>query len=125
MDLKRDIIKYCRDKAKSRYKKDTECRICGATEELQLHHYYSMTPLLERFLRKIKVEITCEDDILVYRDQFISAHHTQIYDDTVTLCKYHHMDQLHKIYGKTPNLGTAEKQRRWVERQREKHRNTE
>lgn len=120
MDFKRDLIKYCRDKAKSGYKKEKECYICGTTEDLQFHHYYSMTPLLEKFLRKIKVKIECEDDILVYRDQFISAHHTEIYDETVTLCKGCHMGKLHKIYGKVPSLATAKKQQRWVEKQRQK-----
>ena len=30
MDLKRDLVKYVRDKAKSKYDKGTECRICGS-----------------------------------------------------------------------------------------------
>jgi hypothetical protein len=33
------------------------------------------------------------------------------------------MERLHKVYGKSPPLTTAEKQRRWVEIQREKQRN--
>ena len=120
MDFKRDLIKYCRDKAKSDYKKEEDCFICGSTDELQFHHFYSMTPLLEKFLKKTKVEITCEDDILVYRDQFISAHHTEIYEKTVTLCKSCHMGELHRIYGKSPSLATAGKQERWAQRQRDK-----
>jgi len=32
MTLKRDLVKYVRDKAKSKYKKETECYICGSTE---------------------------------------------------------------------------------------------
>jgi hypothetical protein len=38
----------------------------------------------------------------------------------VTLCHTHHL-KLHSIYGKDPSLGTAKKQMRWVEIQREKH----
>ena len=53
------------------------------------------------------------DDILVYRDEFKSAHHTQIYEETVTLCKQCHMGELHRIYGKSPSLATAKKQKRW------------
>ena len=43
MNLKRDLVKYVRDRAKSRYKKDVECYICGNKESLDYHHYYSLT----------------------------------------------------------------------------------
>ena len=39
MTLKRDLVKYVRDKAKSKYNKGTECFICGVTENLDFHHY--------------------------------------------------------------------------------------
>jgi hypothetical protein len=122
-ELKRDEIKYIRDLAKSSYKKDTECRICGTQENLQFHHYYSLTALWNKFKKKAKIKIHTVQDILDYREQFKASHHKEIYEDTVTLCKFHHMDRLHKIYGKSPSLATAEKQRRWVELQREKERN--
>ena len=38
--LKRDAVKYVRDKAKSKYEKGTECHICGETEQLDFHHFY-------------------------------------------------------------------------------------
>lgn len=122
-ELKRDEIKYVRDLSKSAYKKGNECYICGTQENLQFHHYYSLTALWNIFKRKAKIVIKSVDDILVYREQFKSAHYKEIYEDTVTLCKFHHMDKLHKIYGKSPTLATAEKQKRWVEIQREKERN--
>jgi hypothetical protein len=122
-DLKRDEIKYIRDLAKSSYKKDKECKICGSTENLQFHHFYSMTALWNKFKLKAKIKIETVQDILDYREQFKSAHHKEIYEDTVTLCKFHHMERLHKIYGKSPSLATAEKQKRWVELQREKEYN--
>ena len=50
MTLKRDLVKYVRDKAKSRYKKGTECFICGETEKLDFHHFYGLTELLETWL---------------------------------------------------------------------------
>ncbi len=43
--LKRDVVKYVRDKAKSKYKKGSACEICGETEQLDFHHFYSLTPL--------------------------------------------------------------------------------
>lgn len=119
-DLKRDEIKYIRDLAKSSYKKDSECYICGTTENLQFHHFYSMTALWNKFKLKAKITIKSVQDILDYREQFKATHHREIYEETVTLCKYHHMERLHKIYGKSPSLATAEKQKKWVEIQREK-----
>lgn len=119
-DLKRDLIKYCRDRAKSKYNKGSECDICGATEELEFHHFSSMTAMLDRWLLRNKIKVETAEDIMSVRDSFIEEHHTEIYDETTTLCKKHHQ-QLHGVYGKKPNLGSAKKQARWVIKQREKH----
>ena len=43
MDLKRDLVKYVRDRAKSKYQKSTECFICGSEENLDFHHFYGLT----------------------------------------------------------------------------------
>ena len=117
-DLKRDEIKYVRDLAKSSYTKDIECRICLTSEELQFHHYYSMTLLWEKWKRKEKVRIDCVEDIMAAREDFKGYHIKEIYQETVTLCKECHMNKLHRLYGKVPSLGTAQKQKRWVEKQR-------
>ena len=58
--------------------------------------------------------------IQALRDDFIEEHHAELYEHTVTLCHTHHL-QLHSIYGKDPGLGTAKKQARWVQIQREKY----
>lgn len=120
-DLKRDEIKYVRDLAKSSYTKDTECRICGVTSDLQFHHFYSMTLLWEKWKKKEGIVIHDTDDIMKAREDFKAYHIKEIYQDTVTLCKSCHMDKLHRIYGKVPSLATAEKQKRWVEKQRLKY----
>lgn len=120
MTLKRDLVKYVRDKAKSQYKKGTCCYICGAEEQLDFHHFNGLTELLDTWLRKQKLEIKSEDEILGLRERFISEHTIEVYDEAVTLCHEHHL-KLHSIYGKRPKLVTAKKQERWVERQREKH----
>ena len=52
MTLKRDLVKYVRDKAKSKYNKGTECYICGSQENLDFHHFYGLTELLEVWLKK-------------------------------------------------------------------------
>ena len=115
--LKRDPVKYIRDKAKSLYKKDNECYICGASVTLDFHHYYSLTPLLNKWLKDNNHN---PEYIQALREDFIEEHHAELYDHTVTLCHKHHL-KLHSIYGKDPALTTAKKQMRWVEIQREKH----
>ena len=120
MTLKRDLVKYVRDKAKSKYKKGTNCYICGATENLDFHHFNGLTELLESWLRKKKIQVTEEKDILILRKQFIAEHRAELYDEAVTLCHEHHL-RLHSIYGKRPKLITAKKQLRWVGIQRDKH----
>ena len=39
MELKRDLVKYVRDKAKSKYDKGTECFICGSYRESRLSSF--------------------------------------------------------------------------------------
>lgn len=120
MDFKRDEIKYIRDRAKGRYKKDSSCRICGSSEKLDFHHFYTLTPLYNKWKRDEKVKVTNEEELLAIRDRFITEHMPEMYDHTVTLCHMHHM-KLHSIYGKDPALVTAPKQMNWVEIQRGKN----
>lgn len=119
-DLKRLEVKYIRDGAKALYKKDSECYICGTSNELQLHHFYTVTLLWEKWKKEKGITIDSVDDIMSVRDQFVMDHHKEMYEDVVTLCKTHHMDRLHKIYGKTPSLFTAKKQKLWCDKRREK-----
>ena len=120
MNLKRDLVKYVRDKAKSGYKKETQCYICGETETLEFHHFYGMTELLETWLKKNKLVINSADEIMELRGIFIEEYNNEIYYEATTLCKSHHM-RLHSIYGKRPKLVTALKQKRWVKIQRGKN----
>jgi hypothetical protein len=118
MDLKRDEIKYVRDISKAAYKKQANCYICEAEEDLQFHHFYSMTLLWNKWKKAKGIVISSVDDILEYRDDFKNEFQDEIYNQTVTLCKFHHMERLHKIYGKVPALATAMKQKRWCDKQR-------
>ena len=120
MKLKRDLVKYVRDKAKSKYKKQSSCYICENNIDLDFHHYYGLTELLETWLKKQKYTIENEQEILALRKSFIDDNWDKVYDYTVTLCHNHHL-RLHSIYGKRPKLITAEKQKRWVEKQRQKY----
>ena len=121
--LKRDPIKYIRDRAKSKYEKGTECYICGTDKELDFHHYYTLSPLLKEWLKKKtqeRAEHYSDEYIVVWRDEFIEENWKELYEDTVTICHKHHME-LHRLYGRNPGLGTAKKQMRWVDIQRDKH----
>jgi len=71
-------------------------------------------------LRKNKITISTAEDIMGVRDTFIEEHREELYDEAVTLCHTHHL-KLHSIYGKRPKLITGPKQKRWVEKQRDKH----
>jgi hypothetical protein len=120
MKLKRDLVKYVRDKAKSRYQKNNKCFICGETENLDFHHFFGLTELLEHWLKKTRKKIETEEDILTLREEFIEKHKIELFDEAVTLCHMHHL-RLHSIYGKRPKLATAMKQKRWVLKQKDKY----
>ncbi len=115
-ELKRDPVKYVRDKAKARYEKGTECFICGETTQLDFHHFYSLSPLLKKWAEEKGYHL---EDIRDWRDEFINEHIEELYDETVTLCHAHHL-KLHSIYGRNPTLTSAKKQKRWVGIQRDK-----
>lgn len=121
--LKRDPVKYIRDKAKAKYKKGTSCEICGSTEQLDFHHFFTLSPLLREWLKekqKERPDHYVDEYIVIWRDEFIEDKETELYNDTATLCHKHHLE-LHRLYGRNPALVTAKKQMRWVEIQREKH----
>ena len=120
MNLKRDLVKYVRDKAKSQYKKTGSCHICGSNTDLDFHHYYGLTELLETWIKQNKIIINSEQDILDLRESFIDENRAEVYEYTTTLCHAHHL-RLHSIYGNRPKLIPAQKQNRWVEKQREKY----
>lgn len=109
-----------RDRAKSAYEKQTTCFICGGQQDLELHHLHSITVLLERWAQAQGYDISTDEGILAVRDEFISEHHSEIYEQVYTLCNRHHV-QLHGIYGKTPQPGSEPKQARWIQLQHEKH----
>lgn len=114
---KRIPVKWIRDKAKSAYEKKSECYICGTSEDLELHHTHSITLLLEKWSQAKGYDISTDENIIAVRDEFIEDHFEEIYDHVYTLCNRHHV-ALHNIYGKSPALGTAAKQGKWIEIQK-------
>jgi hypothetical protein len=118
-DLKRYCVKWIRDKVKSQYPVKSSCEICENTEELHFHHYHSLAELWNKWERNNKLNVTTNEEILLVRQQFIKEHREELITLGACLCKKHH-EMLHKIYGKNPALSTAEKQARWVQKQKEK-----
>ena len=119
-DRVRDRVKWIRDGAKSAYDKKGECAICGSTEELELHHFHSLTNLLDDWAKVNHHDISTDAGVLAIREEFISLHKKELYDDAVTLCNKHHL-RLHAVYGPKPLKTTAAKQAAWVEKQKVKH----
>ena len=97
--LKRDPVKYIRDRAKSKYEKGTECEICGSDTQLDFHHFYTLAPLLREWLKKKQKERPdhyVDEYITIWRDEFIEDKWAELYNDTVTLCHTHHLE-LHRL----------------------------
>lgn len=117
---KRLAVKHVRDKAKAAYEKADHCYICGTSLDLELHHFHSLTLMLERWAKQKGYDISTDDGILAVREEFIAEHHNELYNKVRTLCNPHHV-HLHKIYGKAPKLGSEAAQERWVEIQKSKH----
>lgn len=114
-------IKWVRDKAKSAYIKANTCYICASTENLELHHLHSMTRLLETWITKKGYSV---DNILSFRDEFITEHTEEIYKKVYTLCSKHHT-MLHSLYGSKPAENTVPKQEAWLNKKRDNFRSTE
>lgn len=117
---KRIAVKWIRDRAKGAYEKQGVCFICGTTHDLELHHVYSVTRLLEHWAHHNQLDISTDDAVLEVRDRFIAEHHRELYELVYTLCNKHHV-QLHGIYGKKPQFGTEQKQALWIEKQKAKY----
>lgn len=115
---KRIPIKHIRDKAKARYPAKVSCAICDTTEELELHHYTSLSNLLDRWQKETGIPLNTDEEVLAVRDRFIAEHDYELYTAVACLCVEHHR-ALHKVYGKSPLLSTATKQEQWVLKKRE------
>lgn len=111
--------KWIRDGVKSNYKRGTECEICSTAEDLEFHHYTTLSLLLDTYCREQGITLETDEDVLAMRDAFYQAHWHEVVEHAVTLCASHHK-MLHKIYGKQPAISTSQKQVVWVQRQKDK-----
>jgi hypothetical protein len=116
---KRVATKHIRDGIKSNYQKKDHCEICGAVDDLELHHYTTVSLLLKQYAKENGIPISTDEEVLDMREDFYKQHWHELVEDTVTLCNRDHT-RLHQIYSQEPALNTAEKQKRWVEAQHAK-----
>lgn len=112
---KRVATKYIRDGIKAKYNKAESCEICGSPDNLELHHYNTVSLLLRDYAEANSIPISTDKEVLAMREAFYQQYSKELIEDTVTLCKEHHA-LLHKTYGRTPPLHTAVKQAEWVKR---------
>ena len=120
--LKRFPIKYIRDYIKKDYKIRDECYICGAEENLELHHLFSVSQLFDDWCLKNKVtEIDSVEKITSLREIFsVDCKESLDHHNLFTLCKSHHQ-RLHNIYGQRYSNHLVPKIRNWLEIQKEKN----
>ena len=111
----RSPIRWIRDSVKQQYPKGTSCEICGTEHDLEYHHYHTLSLMFDKYCKEEKIVVNTDDEVLAIREDFSSKYWSEVVTDGVTLCNMHHK-QLHKIYGKQPELSTASKQKGWVVR---------
>lgn len=116
---KRDAISIMRDGIKAQYKRGSSCEICGVGEDIELHHYHTVSLLVKNFAKQYQLDFSDQDVVLDNRDKFYQQHWHELVEDTVSLCVHHHQ-LLHKVYSKEPPLFSANKQKTWVEKQHNK-----
>lgn len=116
---KRTAIATMRDGIKAHYKKDSFCAICNSSNDLELHHYNTVSLLVKNFAKEFQLDFNDENIVLSNRTAFYDKYWHELVEDTVTLCFEHHK-LLHKIYTKEPPLSTANKQKNWVEKKKNK-----
>jgi hypothetical protein len=116
--MKREPVKWLRDKMKSSYKQKEPCYICGQTELIELHHLYSVSELWNTWISKNAITIESDEHVVLHREQFFEDNKDKLTNDVLySLCKKHHL-RLHYLFGQTYSNFTAERVRSWLEKQK-------
>jgi len=121
-ELKRLPIKYIRDFIKKDYKLRDRCYVCGTTDNLELHHLFSVSELFRKWCDKNNIKsVDNLDQMNEYRIKFSEDCVTELsHENLFTLCGKHHK-QLHNLYGQTYSNGLTQKIHRWLDIQRLKN----
>jgi 5-methylcytosine-specific restriction endonuclease McrA len=120
--LKRLPLKYIRDYIKKDYKIRDHCYICGSTEDLEVHHLYSISELFNEWCTKNKIPaITSEEQMLELRVTFAEDCSKELSNiNLYTLCGIHHK-RLHNLYGQRYPNYLVPKVINWLDIQKDKH----
>ena len=110
---KRVALKFIRDGIKSQYPKGDKCEITGSTQDLEFHHYCTLSLVFTKWCTAKGIVVKTDEDVLSIRNQFYEDNWEAVVTDGVTLTADMHK-ALHKVYGKQPPLGTRDKQKHWV-----------
>jgi hypothetical protein len=117
----REHVKIVRDGMKSRYKSREPCYICGSSENIELHHIYSVAELWNTWVKVNKIVIENNAEVVSLRRIFEAENSEKLSNDNLfSLCKNHHA-RLHQLYGKSYSNYMGDKVRLWIEKQRIKH----
>lgn len=120
--LKRLPLKYVRDYIKKHYKIRDCCYICGTTENLELHHLYSVSELFNNWCSSQNItSIDSEEQMLELRVAFAEQCSAELDSaNTYTLCGTHHK-RLHNLYGQRYPNYLVPKIKNWLEIQKDKN----
>jgi hypothetical protein len=117
----REHVKIVRDGMKSKYKSREPCYICGSSENIELHHIYSVAELWNTWVKVNKIVIEANAEVVSLRRIFEAENAEKLSNDNLfSLCKNHHA-RLHQLYGKSYSNYMGDKVRLWIEKQRIKH----
>lgn len=120
--LKRFPIKYIRDYIKKDYKLRDCCYICSSTQQLELHHLYSLSELFNQWCTVQKIyEVASEEQMFELRVRFAADESDRLSNEHLyTLCSKHHK-QLHNLYGQRYPNYLVPKVKNWIYIQKGKH----
>lgn len=101
------LTKRIRYHLKSSYFYDKKCYVCGSDKDLEIHHLYPISSVVD-YITKQHGELPILD-ILVLGNQYFS--------DYITLCKTHHK-ALHDIYGRVYSMDKVTYVKGFLEKQK-------
>lgn len=115
-------VKIVREYIKKDYKPRDCCYICGAKENLELHHLYSLSETWNTWLTDQKIKhLESDEQVKQLRIKFAEDCAEQLSNEhLITLCKKHHL-ALHTVYGQRYSNYLVPKIKNWVEIQKDKN----
>lgn len=115
-------VKIVREYIKKDYKPRECCYICSVTDNLELHHLYSLSETWNTWLQKNKIyHLESDEQVKELRVVFAEECAEQLSNEhLITLCSTHHK-RLHNIYGQRYSNHLVPKIKNWIEMQREKY----